>query len=228
MENNCDFQINQNGIEYIVNLSVENNVLKVNCYERQSGHTNEFCAHYSHEQLKKYSPTFHSTTSIKDDFDIFKNTIEAQKVRINKSPNNEINLTFILDEDEQISQNIELPLEVNDDFNNAEIEYLPPRRLPTISVKANTIKVRRPTVYIDADNNEVSKSQFYSNNDIIINKNIGPVSSPKKNVIVKKIPSNTTSNNTINHSFSQNIPKTYNVYSPQKGFNPPINNAPIR
>ena len=228
MENNCDFQINQNGIEYIVNLSVENNVLKVNCYERQSGHTNEFCAHYSHEQLKKYSPTFHSTTSIKDDFVIFKNTIEAQKVRINKSPNNEINLTFILDEDEQIPQNIELPLEVNDDFNNASIEYLPPRILPTISVKMNTIKVRRPTVYIDADNNEISKSQFYSNNDIIINKNIGPVSSPKKNVIVKKIPSNTTSNNTINHSFSQNIPKTNNVYSPQKGFiNPPINNVPI-
>ena len=223
MVNNYDFQINQNGIEYIVNLSFENDVIKVNCYERQPGNTNEFYAHYSHEQLKKFSPMFQSTTSIEEDFIIFKNAIDARKVRINKSQNNEINLTFILEEDEQIPQNIELPLEVNDDFNNAEIEYLPPRRLPTISVKMNTIKVRRPTVYIDADNNEISKKQFYDNNDIIINQNIGPISSPKKNVIVKKISSNSNLNRPINHSFSQRISKMNNVYSP----NPPIINQII-
>lgn len=228
MENNYDFQIKQNGIEYIINLSVENNVIIVNCYERQPGNTNEFYAHYSHEQLKNYSPMFQSTNSIKDDFIIFKKAIDAQKVRINKSPNNEINLTFMLDEDEQISQNIELPLEVNDDFNNTEIEYLPPRRLPTISVKKNTIKVRRPTVYIDADNNEISKNQFYNNNDIIINQNINPISSPKKNVIVKKIASNSDLNNTINHPYSQRVSKMNHIYSPQKEFiNPPITNQII-
>jgi hypothetical protein len=228
MANNYDFQITQNGIEYIVNLSLENNHIIVNCYERQPGNTNEFYANFSHEQLKKYSPSFHSTNSIKEDFIIFKKAIDDRKVRINKSQNNEINLTFILDQDEQISQYIDLPLEVNDDFNNAEIEYLPPRRLPTISVKANTIKVRRPTVYIDADNNEISKSQFFNNNDIIINNNIGPISSPKKNVIVKKIFSNSDLNNPINHSFSQRISKKNNVYSPQKEFiNPPFANQII-
>ena len=123
MANNYDFQITQNGIEYIVNLSLENNHIIVNCYERQPGNTNEFYANYSHEQLKKYSPSFHSTNSIKEDFIIFKKAIDDRKVRINKSQNNEINLTFILDQDEQISQYIDLPLEVNDDFNNAEIEY---------------------------------------------------------------------------------------------------------
>ena len=228
MANNYDFQITQNGIEYIVNLSLENNHIIVNCYERQPGNTNEFYAHFSHEQLKKYSPSFHSTNSIKEDFIIFKKAIDDRKVRINKSQNNEINLTFILDQDEEKSQYIDLPLEVNDDFNNAEIEYLPPRRLPTISVKANTIKVRRPTVYIDADNNEISKSQFFNNNDIIINNNIGPISSPKKNVIVKKIFSNSDLNNPINHSFSQRISKKNNVYSPQKEFiNPPFANQII-
>ena len=223
MENNYDFQIKQNGIEYIVNLSVENNVIIVNCYERQPGNTNEFYAHYTHEQLKNYSPMFQSTNSIKEDFIIFKKAIDSQKVRINKSPNNEINLTFILDEDEQISQNIELPLEVNDDFNNTEIEYLPPKFLPIISVKNKTIKVRRPTVYIDADDNEISKNQFYNNNDIIFNQNINPISSPKKNVIVKKITSNSDLNNPINSPYSQRISKMNSIYSPQKEFiNPPI------
>ena len=228
MENNCDFQIKQNGIKYIINLSKENNVIIVNCYECQQENTNEFYAHFYHEQLKNYSPMFQSTNSIDEDFIIFKNAIDAKKVRINKSPNNEINLTFILDKDEQISQNIELPLEVNGEFNNTEIEYLPPRILPTISVKANTIKPRRPTIYIDADNNEISKNQFYNNNDIIINQNISPISSPKKNVIVKKITSNDDLNNPINHQYSQTISKTNNVYSPQKEFiNPPITNQII-
>ena len=228
MENNCDFQIKQNGIKYIINLSKENNVIIVNCYECQQENTNEFYAHFYHEQLKNYSPMFQSTNSIDEDFIIFKNAIDAKKVRINKSPNNEINLTFILDKDEQITQNIELPLEVNGEFNNTEIEYLPPRILPTISVKANTIKPRRPTIYIDADNNEISKNQFYNNNDIIINQNISPISSPKKNVIVKKITSNDDLNNPINHQYSQTISKTNNVYSPQKEFiNPPITNQII-
>ena len=224
---NYDFEINQNGIDYIVNLSIENNSIKVNCYERQPNQNNEFYAQYTHEQLIEYSPKFRNNKSIKDDFIMFKDAIDSGKVRINRTQNNEINLTFSFDEDEEISQNIELPLEVNGEFNNAEIEYMSPRYLPTISVKMNTIKVRRPTVYIDADNNEISKTQFYNNN-ILNDQEIQRISSPKKKVLVQKLEPISPSKTNIKYSIPQkSTPINYSYTKKITTKMPQINNTQI-
>ena len=224
---NYDFEINQNGIDYIVNLSIENNSIKVNCYERQPNQNNEFYAQYTHEQLIEYSPKFRNNKSIKDDFIMFKAAIDSGKVRINRTQNNEINLTFSFDEDEEISQNIELPLEVNGEFNNAEIEYMSPRYLPTISVKMNTIKVRRPTVYIDADNNEISKTQFY-NGDILNDQEIQRISSPKKKVLVQKLEPISPSKTNIKYSIPQkSTPINYSYTKKITTKMPQINNTQI-
>ena len=181
MENDCDFQITQNGIKYVVNLSIIGDILKVNCYEYQSTFNNEFSGEFYHEQLKKYSPMFNSTNSIQEDFLIFKKAIQSQQVKINKNLNNEINLTFILEEDENTDGNINLPLEVNESFNNASIEILPARELPPISYKLDTIKIRRPTIYIDADGKEISKFQFLNNNNI---SNINNISNNNNNNLI--------------------------------------------
>ena len=173
MENDCDFQITQDGIKYVVNLSIIGETLKINCYELQSNFNNEFSAEFYHDQLKLYSPMFNSTTSIQEDFLIFKKAIQSKKVKINKNSNNEIYLTFALEENETTNGNINLPLEVNESFNNATVEYLPARKLPTISYKLDTVRIRRPTIYIDADGKEISKFQFLNNiNNININNNI--------------------------------------------------------
>ena len=116
MEKTCDFQINQNGIQYIINLGIVDNYLQINCYESQNNNNNIiFFGQYLHEQLKQYSPTFNLTNSIEEDFMIFKRAIESGKVKIQKNENNELNLIFTFEnvEDEFIDN----PPEFNINFN---------------------------------------------------------------------------------------------------------------
>ena len=171
-DNDCDFQITQNGVKYVVNLSLVGDTLKINCYEYQSAFNNEFSAEFYHDQLKQYSQIFNSTTSIQDDFLIFKKAIQSKQVKIIKNPNNEINLTFFFEENESTNGNINLPLEINENFNNTSVEILPARRLPTISYKLDTVRIRRPTIYIDDDGKEISKLQFQNINNINNNRNL--------------------------------------------------------
>ena len=170
MEKTCDFQINQNGIHYIINLGIVDNYLQINCYESQNNNNNIiFFGQYLHEQLKQYSPTFNLTNSIEEDFLIFKRAIESGKVKIQKNENNELNLIFTFEnvEDEFIDN----PPEFNINFNNPSIEIFPARRLRTIRVKGDTINIRRPTIYIDGDNNEILKNNF--NNNLFYSQNVG-------------------------------------------------------
>ena len=95
MENTCDFEIKQNGIKYIINLGIIDNILQINCYESQNNNNNEFSGQYLHEQIKQFSPMFSLTNSIQEDFEKFKRAIESGKVKINKNENNEIRLLKI-------------------------------------------------------------------------------------------------------------------------------------
>ena len=170
MENTCDFEIKQNGIKYIINLGIIDNILQINCYESQNNNNNnEFSGQYLHEQIKQFSPMFSLTNSIQEDFEKFKRAIESGKVKINKNENNEIYLTFILED--EINQNVEIPLEFNTNFNSSHIEYSPVRRLPTIHIKQDTIRIRRPTIYINGDSNEILNNEF--NNNLFYSQNVG-------------------------------------------------------
>lgn len=188
MSNTCDFQITRNGRKYIINMSIVNNYLQINCYEVQPTKNNEFYAQYYHEQIKQFSPIFKSSNSIVDDFNIFKNAILSKKVRINKNEKNEIYLTFILEKEEY--KNVIVPLQMNNEFDKSYIEYYPVRRLPTIQVKMKTIYVRRPTIYINNYPNDVNDNLFYSqkflyrvpiinNNNIVNNNNFAKVRQKK-------------------------------------------------
>ena len=163
MENYCDFQITQNGIKYIINLAIVNDYLEINCYEYFSNENKEFCSQYSHDQIKQFSPILSSTNSIQDDFNFFKKAVESKKVRINKNENNELYITFILEKEEYENQNINIPLEFNTNYDNSSIEYYPAIKLPTIRVKMNTIKVRRPTIYINGNSTELKQNQNNNN-----------------------------------------------------------------
>jgi prefoldin subunit 5 len=195
MENICDFQITQNGIKYVINLAIIDNYLEINCYEYKTNKNNEFSAQYSHEQIKQFSPLFSSTKSIYEDFIMFKNAVESQKVRINRDEKNEIYITFILEEEQ--NENVDIPL------HNSYIEFFPVRRLPTIHVKMKTINIRRPTIYINGDENEIS--QNYINNNLSYQ--------PK---IVQQMPIINNSNIIHNKTFTQANPNKYNYLSPQK------------
>ena len=213
MANTCDFQVIQNGIKYIVNLSIINNHLQVNCYEYQASNNNEFCGQYSHEQIKKFSPMFNLTTSILDDFEIFKKAIEAKKVRIKKNEKNEIYITFILEEEEDPNINVNLPLEFNNNFNNSYIEYSPIRRLPTIHVKMKTINIRRPTIYINGDGNEIEQQLI--NNNIIQSQKIGPFIPPiDNNNIIHNKTFTQVNQNRINYNSPLKVKSVQNYYSP--------------
>ena len=189
METKCDFQIIQNGIKYIVNLSIIGNNLEVKCREYLGNNNKEFNAIYFHEQIKEFSPIFNSTTSIYEDFEIFKKAILSKKVSIKKDENNDINLTFILEEDYS-NQNIYLPLELNNNFDkfSTSVEYMPPRKLPTIKVNMAPESLRRPTIYIDNDGNQIPKNQFYNNiHNIIRTQNTSFIQRPKtREIIINK------------------------------------------
>ena len=178
MENTCNFQIIQNGIKYVINMSIINNYLQINCYEFQPNQNNEFFNQYFHEQLKQFSAIFNSSNSIQEDFDLFKKSVESKNVRINKNERNELYITFLLEKEE--NQNIDVPLQMNSD-----IEFYPEKRLPTIHIKMKTINIRRPTIYINSNTNEINNDLLYSqnngdkvpiinNNDIINNNNFLP------------------------------------------------------
>ena len=62
---------------------------------------------------------------------------------------------------------------------NSYIEYSPIRRLPTIHVKMKTINIRRPTIYINGDGNEIEQQLI--NNNIIQSQKIGPFIPPIDN-----------------------------------------------
>ena len=194
----CDFQITQNGIKYIINLTIVDNYLQINCYEYPRDNKNEFFAQYFHEQIKQFSPLFSSTKSIYDDFIMFKRAVESRKVKINRNAKNELYITFILEEEQD--QYVNVPLQ----SNNSDLEFLPTRRLPTIHVKMKTINIRRPTIYIYGDENELS--QNYLNNNL-----------SHQTKIVHSMPIINNNNNIIhNKTFTQANPNKYNYLSPQK------------
>ena len=195
----CDFQITQNGIKYIINLTIVDNYLQINCYEYPRDNNNEFFAQYFHEQIKQFSPLFSSTKSIYDDFIMFKRAVESRKVKINRNAKNELYITFILEEEQD--QYVNIPLQ----SNNYDLEFLPTRRLPTIHVKMKTINIRRPTIYIYGDENELS--QNYLNNNL-----------SHQTKIVHSMPIINNNNNNIIHNktFTQANPNKYNYLSPQK------------
>ena len=195
MENICDFQITQNGIKYVINLAIIDNYLEINCYEYKTNKNNEFSAQYFHEQIKQFSPLFSSTNSIYEDFIMFKKAVESQKVRINRDEKNELYITFIWEEEQ--NENVDIPL------HNSYIEIFPVRRLPTIHVKMKTINVRRPTIYINGDENEIS--QNYINNNLSYQ--------PK---IVQQMPIINNSNIIHNKTFTQTNQNKFNYSSPQK------------
>ena len=193
----CDFQITQNGIKYIINLTIVDNYLQINCYEYPRDNKNEFFAQYFHEQIKQFSPLFSSTKSIYDDFIMFKRAVESRKVKINRNAKNELYITFILEEEQD--QYVNVPLQ----SNNSDLEFLPTRRLPTIHVKMKTINIRRPTIYIYGDENELS--QNYLNNNL-----------SHQTKIVHSMPIINNNNIIHNKTFTQANPNKYNYLSPQK------------
>ena len=214
MSNNCDFQINQDGIQYIVNLSIIDNYLQVNCFEMKRNNNNEFFGQYTHEQIKQFSPLFNLTNSIQDDFEYFKQAIESQKVRIKRNVNNEIYLTFILEEEEVVqNQNIYLPLEFNNNLNNPNLEYSPVRRLPTIHVKMRTINIRRPTIYINGDESEIENNII--NNNIYHSQVIRPLIPPINNKDIIHASTLTQINQKKdNYKSPQKVKTNINYYSP--------------
>ena len=193
----CDFQITQNGIKYIINLTIVDNYLQINCYEYPRDNKNEFFAQYFHEQIQQFSPLFSSTKSIYDDFIMFKKAVESGKVKINRNAKNELYITFILEEEQD--QYVNVPLQ----SNNSDLEFLPTRRLPTIHVKMKTINIRRPTIYIYGNENEIS--QNYLNNNL-----------SHQTKIVHSMPIINNNNIIHNKTFTQANPNKYNYLSPQK------------
>ena len=83
--------------------------------------------------------------------------------------NNELYITFLLEDGDGPNNYVNVPLEINNDFGNSYIEYFPVRRLPTIHVKMKTINIRRPTIYINGDGSDWEKS--LTNNNIYNSQN---------------------------------------------------------
>ena len=102
--------------------------------------------------------------------------------------------------EEEQDQYVNVPLQ----SNNYDLEFLPTRRLPTIHVKMKTINIRRPTIYIYGNENEIS--QNYLNNNL-----------SHQTKIVHSMPIINNNNNIIhNKTFTQANPNKYNYLSPQK------------
>ena len=194
MDNNIQkYQIMQSGKTYILSSEIKDDFIRLTCVEVNVESPPVFVGDYNLDYLRQLNPLFNSTSTIQQAQDLIDNTIENQKLKVeNKGTSINIYL-FILNQGQSQSQINPFVLKPQ-----YQITYSPTRYLPVRKVFLPPVTIKRPTVYIQDDNDE-QKNISYTTPSQSVEKITIPLTPKRKskNSAQSQILSNTNSPQTL-------------------------------
>ena len=156
MDNNIQkYQIMQSGKTYILSSEIKDDFIRLTCVEVNVESPPVFVGDYKLDYLRQLNPLFNSTLTIQQAQDLIDNTIENQKLKV-ENKGTSINIYLYIPNQGQSQSQIN-PFVLKPQY---QITYSPTRYLPVRKVFLPPVTVKRPTVYIQGDNDEQQKITY--------------------------------------------------------------------
>ena len=157
MDNNIQkYQIMQSGKTYILTSEIKDDFLRLTFVEVNVNKPQVFIGDYDLDYLRQLNPLFNSVSTIQQAQNIINNTIEDQKLKVENKIDSIYIYLYIANQGQSQAQINPLVLKPQ-----YEITYSPVRYLPVRKVYLPEVKIKRPTIYIQ-ENNDSQQNIPYS------------------------------------------------------------------